>query len=219
MLGTGNALVTRCYNTCFVMQTPGARLLVDAGGGNGVLRQLELAGITPDSLSALYLTHAHTDHVLGAVWVEKRYTDVKEAFRICGLSLGAVLALDYAIHHKGKVDSLILIGVQYKTPALLIDFQNFIFRCMPEKAFSDMGVSKQDMIRLCHSMRSLDFTTRLKEISCPVKILCGEKDRANLKASRQLSELLPQAELHIIPGAGHEINKCAPETIADILNS
>ena len=52
MLGTGNALVTRCYNTCFVMQTPGARLLVDAGGGNGVLRQLELAGITPDSLSA-----------------------------------------------------------------------------------------------------------------------------------------------------------------------
>jgi len=52
-----------------------------------------------------------------------------------------------------------------------------------------------------------------------VKILCGEKDRANLKASRQLSELLPQAELHIIPGAGHEINKCAPETIADILNS
>ena len=151
--------------------------------------------------------------------LEKRYVDVKEAFRICGLSLGAVLALDYAIRHKEKVDSLILIGAQYKTPSLLIDFQNLIFRCMPEKAFSDMGLSKQDMIRLCHSMRSLNFTARLREVSCPVKILCGEKDRANLKASRQLSELLPQAELHIIPGAGHEINKCAPETIADILNS
>lgn len=122
---------------------------------------------------------------------EKRYADVKEAFRICGLSLGAVLALDYAIHHKEKVDSLILIGAQYKTPALLIDFQNLIFRCMPEKAFSDMGVSKQDMIRLCRSMRSLDFTSGLREVGCPVKILCGEKDRANLKASKQLSELLP----------------------------
>ena len=88
-----------------------------------------------------------------------------------------------------------------------------------KEAFSDMGVSKRDMIRLCHSMRSLNFTARLREVRCPVKILCGEKDRANLKASRQLSELLPQAELHIIPGAGHEINKCAPETIADILNS
>ena len=150
--------------------------------------------------------------------LEKRYVDVKEAFRICGLSLGAVLALDYAIRHKEKVDSLILIGAQYKTPSLLIDFQNLIFRCMPEKAFSDMGVSKQDMIRLCRSMRSLDFTSGLREVSCPVKILCGEKDRANLKASKQLSELLPQAELHIVPGAGHEINKCAPEAIAAILN-
>ena len=37
---------------------------------------------------------------------EKRYADVKEAFRICGLSLGAVLALDYAIHHKEKVDRI-----------------------------------------------------------------------------------------------------------------
>lgn len=127
--------------------------------------------------------------------LEKRYADVKEAFRICGLSLGAVLALDYAIHHKEKVDSLILIGAQYKTPALLIDFQNLIFRCMPEKAFSDMGLSKQDMIRLCHSMRSLDFTSGLRKVNCPVKILCGEKDRANLKASRQLCKFLPQAEL------------------------
>lgn len=69
MLGTGNALVTRCYNTCFALRTPGACLLVDAGGGNGILRQLELAGIALGSLSAMYLTHAHTDHILGAVWV------------------------------------------------------------------------------------------------------------------------------------------------------
>lgn len=38
-----------------------------------------------------------------------------------------------------------------------------------------------------------------------------------LKASKQLSRLLPQAELHIIPGAGHEVNKCAPEATAKIL--
>lgn len=39
MLGTGSAFVTRCYNTCFVIDDDGTRLLVDAGGGNGVLRQ------------------------------------------------------------------------------------------------------------------------------------------------------------------------------------
>ena len=37
MLGTGNALATRCYNTCFTLHDPsGEVLLVDAGGGNGI---------------------------------------------------------------------------------------------------------------------------------------------------------------------------------------
>ena len=33
MLGTGNAMATRCYNTCFVLGTATSRCLVDAGGG------------------------------------------------------------------------------------------------------------------------------------------------------------------------------------------
>lgn len=148
--------------------------------------------------------------------LEKRYADITEPFCICGLSLGALLALDYAIRHNEQVAALVLIGVQYKVPSLLIDFQNLIFRCMPNKTFDDMGMSKNDVIRLAHSMRSLDFRSRLKDIKCPVTILCGEKDRANLKASRQLAELLSQSKLRIVPGAAHELNKCAPEAIADV---
>ena len=41
MLGTGNALVTRCYNTCFAIQDDDEYFLVDAGGGNGIMRQLQ----------------------------------------------------------------------------------------------------------------------------------------------------------------------------------
>lgn len=148
--------------------------------------------------------------------LEKRYADITEPFCICGLSLGALIALDYAIRHNEQVAALVLIGVQYKVPSLLIDFQNLIFRCMPNKTFDDMGMSKNDVIRLAHSMRSLDFRSGLKDIKCPVTILCGEKDRANLKASRQLAELLSQSKLRIVPGAAHELNKCAPEAIADV---
>ena len=67
-------------------------------------------------------------------------------------------------------------------------------------------------------MRSLDFTSRLNRVTCPVTILCGEKDSANIKASKKLDGLLPYATLQIVPGAGHEINKDAPEAIAAILN-
>ena len=58
MLGTGHATVTRCYNTCFVLeQTAGdgtCRLLVDAGGGNGILAQLEKAGIRDGDTVRMY---------------------------------------------------------------------------------------------------------------------------------------------------------------------
>lgn len=69
MLGTGNAITTQCYNTCFVIETPSERLLVDAGGGNGVLAQLEKARIALTDIHEMFITHAHTDHILGAVWI------------------------------------------------------------------------------------------------------------------------------------------------------
>ena len=68
-LGTGNAAVTRCYNTCFLLDLPQGYLLCDAGGGNGILSQLEKAGVDLAQIHHLILTHAHSDHLLGAVWV------------------------------------------------------------------------------------------------------------------------------------------------------
>ena len=34
MLGTGNALVTECYNTCFLIENQQKNFLVDGGCGN-----------------------------------------------------------------------------------------------------------------------------------------------------------------------------------------
>ena len=34
ILGTGNAIVTKCYNTCFVISEGRNHFLVDGGGGN-----------------------------------------------------------------------------------------------------------------------------------------------------------------------------------------
>ena len=68
-LGTGSALATRCFNTCFILCNKGNMLMVDAGGGNGILRQLELAGVQRENVSDIFVTHAHTDHILGVVWM------------------------------------------------------------------------------------------------------------------------------------------------------
>ena len=45
VLGTGNAQAIHCYNTCYAMQKGEEYFLVDAGGGNGILSQLDKAVI------------------------------------------------------------------------------------------------------------------------------------------------------------------------------
>lgn len=69
MLGTGNAVVTECYNTCFVLSEDGQHLLVDGGGGNEVLQQLKKAGLKWQDIHTIFVTHRHIDHILGIVWM------------------------------------------------------------------------------------------------------------------------------------------------------
>ncbi len=68
VLGTGHALTTHCYNTCFALERGGEYCLVDAGGGNGILAQMERAGMDCPSIRHLFVTHCHTDHILGVIW-------------------------------------------------------------------------------------------------------------------------------------------------------
>lgn len=78
MLGTGNALVTKCFNTCFVLRTGSTTLMVDAGGGNGILRQMEKAAVAITEVHDLFITHAHTDHLLGAIWLMRKVVNTSQ---------------------------------------------------------------------------------------------------------------------------------------------
>lgn len=69
MLGTGHATVTKCYNTCFVLREHERCFLVDGGGGNQILRILEERDIALVQIHDLFITHSHSDHILGAVWI------------------------------------------------------------------------------------------------------------------------------------------------------
>ena len=75
VLGTGHAMVTRCYNTCFALERDGQYFLVDGGGGNAILRILAKQGIALDRIEDLFLTHAHTDHLFGVIWVLRRIAE------------------------------------------------------------------------------------------------------------------------------------------------
>ena len=140
-----------------------------------------------------------------------------EEIVLCGLSLGAVLALNYAIDHPDKIKALVLIAAQYKMPEKLLKFQNVLFRLMPNSMFKQIGFKKADVISLCGTMAKLDFTDSLHNVSCPVLIVCGEKDHANKKASKELTRYLSKSFFYELLKTGHEVNIEAPEEIAIVL--
>ena len=69
VLGTGNAMGTQSFNTGYLLEMEQGNLLVDCGGGNGILRQLKAAGFDPASVHHIFLTHEHCDHLTGIVWM------------------------------------------------------------------------------------------------------------------------------------------------------
>lgn len=79
MLGTGSAFPERSYNTCFMLHD-GARpvLLVDAGGGNDILNRLRALGCPAESVRKLFITHSHTDHILGAAWIVRAHINASK---------------------------------------------------------------------------------------------------------------------------------------------
>ena len=82
MLGTGNAHATRCYNTCFTLCCSDSVLMVDAGGGNSILTQMEKVNLKFTDFHDIFVTHAHTDHLLGVVWVIRMALEEKQSLRV-----------------------------------------------------------------------------------------------------------------------------------------
>lgn len=144
--------------------------------------------------------------------------ELQKPVNLCGLSLGGILALQYTIENPETVNSLVLVGTQYVMPKRLLKFQNIIFSVMPDKAFKETGFGKKEFISLSKSMMDLDFSETLREIECPVLLVCGKKDSANKRAAIEMRQQIPCAKLKLMEAAGHEVNVDAPGKLGKLLD-
>ena len=98
MLGTGHATVTRCYNTCFLLEEGGRMVLVDGGGGNTIQRQLLLAGCDWKDIHHVVVSHCHLDHVLGVLWMLRLFCQ--------GMRTGSYAGEAWIYSHRDVLDLL-----------------------------------------------------------------------------------------------------------------
>ena len=138
-----------------------------------------------------------------------------DKLNLIGISMGGLLAIDYAILYPEKINSIILCGVPYEIPKKLFKIQNFIFRFMPKMTFEKMGISKENFIQLTNSMAELNIKEQVSKIKCSTLVICGENDKVNLESAKQLNKVIKNSKLKIIEKAGHEVNVDTPKELAN----
>lgn len=71
-LGTGNGGTIDLYNTCFTIQNEQGIFLIDTGGSIEIVKRLKQVNIKLEEIKNIFISHSHTDHILGLIWMFKR---------------------------------------------------------------------------------------------------------------------------------------------------
>jgi pimeloyl-ACP methyl ester carboxylesterase len=137
-----------------------------------------------------------------------------EPINLCGLSLGGILSLNYALDFPKKVNSLILIGTYDKLSNFLFKIQICILKIIPKFIFENIGYKKKDFIQIIKSMLNLNFNANLKNIQCDTLIIRGIKDILNKRPAKILFDNIPNSKLSIIKKSGHLVNIDNPKELA-----
>ena len=132
ILGTGNALVTECYNTCFALQDGDEVFLVDGGGGSTILTRLKQAGIDIGNIHTIFVTHKHIDHILGIIWM----------IRIIGQKMNG-----------GKYDGNVIIYAHDEVKALLYEMAEKLLQPKEVRLIGDRIILHLSLIHISEPTR------------------------------------------------------------------
>jgi pimeloyl-ACP methyl ester carboxylesterase len=155
-----------------------------------------------------------------------------------GLSMGAAVALRYALAHPERVRALMLASPPGRggIAARALPFADAIeregleaagarFVWGPESGLDPAGAAlvRQGFLEhpphaLAHTLRELlaklepleALAEPLAKLELPVLLVAGERDAGSRAVCETLAAALPKSALHVIEGAGHVVNLAAP---------
>ena len=146
-----------------------------------------------------------------------------EPLELCGLSLGALVALQMALARPHRVERLALCAGFARLPVsgrLLTAMVGAAAMLVPARLRGELGGLERRTVRaVFRAGRRFDASDELARLTMPVLVLVGARDRANAPLSEALAAALPDAHLVVVPGAGHEANVDAPEAFTAALRA
>jgi 3-oxoadipate enol-lactonase len=175
-----------------------------------------------------YSMQVHADdltHLLKALEIESAH--------IAGISYGGEVAQAFGLKYPERTRSLILVDtvsevgpelrlvIESWVDALRLEDPEAFFHVTVPWNFSPQWIAANGpiledakgryklldfpaVINLCEAFFDVDFTERLGEIKAPTCIMVGRLDLIKgIRYARIIKNAIPQAELHILEGAGH----------------
>jgi|SRR5262245_40159340 len=178
--------------------------------------------------------------------VREVLADVPGPVHLCGISLFVTVALLIYFAEPARIASLILSGgITHPTPMLAM--QRAIATLLPERTLAsilkgmlaatvDKSVSTESQAELVaegiadfrrvgkrtyldtlRELAHVDLRPRLTTVAAPTLVLCGQRDKVNVPAAREIAAGIPGAALQIVPDAGHLWNMEYPELFTQTL--
>ncbi|MET3558309.1 pimeloyl-ACP methyl ester carboxylesterase [Streptococcus rupicaprae] len=148
--------------------------------------------------------------------VRQAVRESEEDVVVIGLSLGGMLALSLLKDPEPQLRAVVSIAGQYQfTKNWAYKVQVALLKLLPPSLLAKQGLDKENLLAFYRDLAQLDMTGFLQTTTLPVLLLCGERDKINLRTAKQLKNLMPKAEMAVIAEAGHEVNKDQPLLLAD----
>lgn len=167
VLGTGYAVATKCYTTCFTISDGQEHFMIDTGGGSGVLTNLEKLDISYNQVHHIFLSHCHTDHVIGAVWM----------LRMIGQSMnkGVYEGNLHVYCHKDVAEGLLQMCKFMLSPRLLPLFgERIIFHCLTDGMTFDINGRKTTFFD-AHGHKEIQYGVKVELLNGKIITYLGDE--------------------------------------------
>jgi 3-oxoadipate enol-lactonase len=147
----------------------------------------------------------------------------EEPLDLCGISLGALVALQMALACPDRVERLALCAGFARLPRrhrLMTGVVGAAAVVVPARARGELGGLDRVAVRaVFRAGRHFDVSGELGRLTMRTLVLVGAGDRANRPLSEALVAALPDARLVVVPGARHEANADAPAAFTAALRA
>ncbi|WP_375425920.1 alpha/beta fold hydrolase [uncultured Friedmanniella sp.] len=121
---------------------------------------------------------------------------------LCGIGLGAMVALQVAATHPRRVSSLLLCTAVQPASATVRSVHQGMTGVLPARVLQLLPGGRPQAVAALDQVRRPDYLPLTPLVTPPAHVLYGEHDRLNDRASRRLAHALPNATAVAVPGCG-----------------